>query len=390
MSKELNVIFLGGFTYPTGMAGTKRVQLFIEYLQSKKADVQVLTIGNVGDVLIGNKTTGTFKNTKFKNVGAGFNSTPVYYLIFPFILLYLFFYLLSSKKSNKKNIIYVYNSVAIDNFIVLLFARLAGYKIINDIVEDYRLSKENNSLIHSIKIKSTVFFEKRITLFCNAVVVLSSYLEKVFKERTAGKIPVANIPVSTVIFDDIISPKKFNSTIRISYSGSFGHKDGLNTLIEAFKIFNKKFPDSELLLSGMGNNPEKIVSAAAHPKIKYAGYLSDTEYTKFISSADILCMTRVGSGYANAGFPFKLGEFLATGNPVITTNVSDVSAYLENYKDCIIVTPEKINEVAQALEFYVTNPEKAFSIGQNGREKAKKYFNYESNGKKLLNLMEQI
>jgi glycosyltransferase involved in cell wall biosynthesis len=60
-------------------------------------------------------------------------------------------------------------------------------------------------------------------------------------------------------------------------------------------------------------------------------------------------MTRVGSGYANAGFPFKLGEFLATGNPVITTNVSDVSVYLENYKDCIIVTPEKINEVAASI-----------------------------------------
>lgn len=390
MNKGLNVIFLGGFAYPTGMAGTKRVQLFVDFLQSTKADVQVLTIGNVGDALIGNKTSGTFKNTKFKNVGAGFNSTPVYYLIFPFILFYLFFYLLSSKKSNKKNIIYVYNSVAIDNFILLLFARLAGYKIINDIVEDYRLSKENNSLIHSIKINSTVFFEKRITLFCNAVVVLSSYLEKLFNERTAGKIPVVNIPVSTVISEDVRDSPKSSSTIRICYSGSFGHKDGLNTLIEAFKIFNKKFPDSELLLSGMGNNPEKIVAAAAHPKIKYAGYLNDKDYTRFISSADILCMTRVGSGYANAGFPFKLGEFLATGNPVITTNVSDVSVYLENYKDCIIVTPENINEVAQALEFYVDNPEKAITMGQNGREKAKKYFNYEKNGEKLLNLMGQI
>ncbi|MBN8569087.1 MAG: glycosyltransferase [Ignavibacteria bacterium] len=390
MNKGLNVIFLGGFAYPTGMAGTKRVQLFIDYFQDTKADVQVLTIGNVGDIKIGNPVNGKYKNVRYKNVGAGFHSTLIYYLLFPFTLFYLFFFLLSSKKYSTKNLIYVYNSVAIDNFLVILFAKLIGYKIIIDIVEDYRLSKENNSSLHSLKIKSTVFFEKRITLFCNAVIVLSSYLEKLFNERTAGKIPVINIPVSTVISEDIKDSKKFNSTIRICYSGSFGHKDGLDTLIEAFKLFNKKFPNSELLLSGMGNNPEKIVADASHPKIKYAGYLNDEDYTKFISRADILCMTRVGSGYANAGFPFKLGEFLATGNPVITTNVSDVSVYLENYNDCIIVTPEKINEVAQALEFYVNNPEKAFSIGQNGREKAKKYFNYESNSEKLLNLMEQI
>jgi len=387
---ELNVIVLGGFSYPAGMAGTKRVQLFIDYLQNKNANIRVLTIGNVGDVKSGNPVEGIFNKTEYKNIGAGFNSTVIYYFLFPFILLYLFFFLIYSKKSGCSNLLYVYNSVAVDNFLMILFARLTGYKVIIDIVEDYRLSLENNSLLHILKIKSTVFFENKISFFADAVVVLSSYLEKVFREKAHGKIPVVNIPVSTAISPKLKSSLTFQSPINICYSGSFGHKDGLNTLMDAFKLFNKKFPESELLLSGMGNNPEKIVESSGHKKIKYIGYLTDTEYAHFINSADILCMTRVGSGYANAGFPFKLGEYLATGNPVIATDVSDVTLYLESYKDCIIVKPEKSDEIVSALEFYTGNPQKALEIGKNGREKAKKYFNYETNGEKLLKLMEQI
>lgn len=384
------MIVLGGFSYPAGMAGTKRVQLFIDYLQSKNVTIRVLTIGNVGDVKSGNPVQGIFNKTEYRNIGAGFNLTVIYYLLFPFILLYLFFFLLYSKKSECKNLLYVYNSVAVDNFLMILFARLTGYRVIIDIVEDYRLSLENNSLLHTLKIKSTVFFENSISFFADAVVVLSSYLEKVFSEKAHGKIPVVNIPVSTAISTQLKSSSTFQSPIKICYSGSFGHKDGLDTLIEAFKLFNKKFPESELLLSGMGNNPEKIVAGAEHKKIKYIGYLADTEYINFINSADILCMTRVGSGYANAGFPFKLGEYLATGNPVIATDVSDVSLYLESYKDCIIVRPENSDEIVSALEFYSGNPLKALEIGKNGREKAKKYFNYETNGEKLFKLMEQI
>lgn len=384
------MIVLGGFEYPRGMAGTKRVQLFIDYLQSKNANVQVLTIGNVGDVKSGNPVRGTFKKTPYRNIGAGYNSTGIYYLMFPFILLYLFFFFLYSKKNKSKNLLYIYNSVAADNFLVILFARLTGYKVIIDIVEDYGLSLENNSLLHTLKIKSTVFFENKISIFADAVIVLSSYLEKLFREKSNGKIPIISIPVSTVISTKIKSSAVFQSPISICYSGSFGNKDGLITLIEAFKIFNEKFPSSVLLLSGKGSNAEKIISNAAHNKIKYTGYLNDTEYANFINSADILCMTRVNSKYANAGFPFKLGEYLATGNPVIATDVSDVSLYLENYKDCIIVKPENSDEIVSALEFYSANPQKAFEVGKNGREKAKKYFNYETNGEKLLNLMEQI
>lgn len=55
---------------------------------------------------------------------------------------------------------------------------------------------------------------------------------------------------------------------------------------------------------------------------RHLGFLVDSAYSDTLSSAGILCMPRINNGYAYAvGFPFKLGEYLATGKPVIATAV---------------------------------------------------------------------
>ena len=43
------------------------------------------------------------------------------------------------------------------------------------------------------------------------------------------------------------------------------------------------------------------------------GFLLEDEYYKILPHSDVLLMTRINSKYANAGFPFKLGEYLASG-----------------------------------------------------------------------------
>ncbi len=66
-------------------------------------------------------------------------------------------------------------------------------------------------------------------------------------------------------------------------------------------------------------------------------------------NSDVLCMCRKESGFANAGFPFKLGEYLATGNPVICTKVSDVEYYLDN-EDVYLIDPGCPDQISASLE----------------------------------------
>ena len=121
--------------------------------------------------------------------------------------------------------------------------------------------------------------------------------------------------------------------------------------------------------------------------IHYVGLVPDVEFYQFLVNADILLMTRINSKYANAGFPFKLGEYLASGNPVIATDVSDIGYYLENMEEVIMIEPSNKNSLVKAMNFVLEN-ETDF-IGLNGKRKCNVCFNPSTNGELLENFIKK-
>jgi hypothetical protein len=48
MGTEVNVVFMGNFTYPHGMADAKRIQHFIDYLVERSVGTKVLLLWQGG------------------------------------------------------------------------------------------------------------------------------------------------------------------------------------------------------------------------------------------------------------------------------------------------------------------------------------------------------
>ncbi len=180
-----------------------------------------------------------------------------------------------------------------------------------------------------------------------------------------------------------------NKSFRFLYAGTFRKKDGLETLIKAFSNFNKKYPDSELILIGKSDNTEFLDTLKINPKIKYLGPFYGKEYYEKLLESDVLCMTRTNSKFANAGFPYKIGEYLSSGKPVICSKVSDIAFYLENKKDAMIFEPDCENELYNCMEYLYLKPDEAKSIGERGKQKAEHFFSYERNGKLFLDFMKE-
>ena len=101
-------------------------------------------------------------------------------------------------------------------------------------------------------------------------------------------------------------------------------------------------------------------------------------------------MTRIDTPFSNAGFPFKLGEYLATGNSVIATDVSDIGFYLEDKKDFVMAEPSNVASLVNALEYLINHPEKRSTIGIHGYHKCKKYFNPKINSQVLLDFLNKL
>jgi len=385
---------MGGFTYPFGMAGTKRIQNAINALKEYPDMASRVILQRQSDEY--NVLSGVYDGTPYETVmgnlfrGRMFAALPILYLRTIAALKRAF-------RPDHKNVIYFYGPVLLDSVVPLSFAKKIGYKIVFDVVEDFDLAKEiTRSVSDSLRGTIASRLTSRIRDLSAGVIVISSYLEKKFRTLTQGKVPVHIMPISVDMDRFPEKPKRMNSTVSLFYAGTFGKKDGISVLLDAFDALAERYKNVRLVLTGRGDGEamkEFFTRWEISPhkeRIDFKGYLEEKDYYALLNNADIPCMTRVDLSFAHAGFPFKLGEFLATGKPVIASRVSDVDRVLTHGKNAMLVQPGAGMEICKAAEYLIDNPESAAAIGIRGREAAKSFFDYKEQGKALRIFLKDI
>ena len=135
---------------------------------------------------------------------------------------------------------------------------------------------------------------------------------------------------------------------------------------------------------------KRIASSPFSDRIHYLGFLDDEEYYRQIINCDIPCMVRDATDYANAGFPFKLGEYLSTGNPVVASDVGDVCNYLVNRETAYIVNPESVSSISDTLQYILEHQDEALEVGKAGRKIAEEHFDKTSLGNRLLQFLHAL
>jgi glycosyltransferase involved in cell wall biosynthesis len=261
----------------------------------------------------------------------------------------------------------------------IIIAKLLRYQVIVDLVEHPDAFSHTRSYTQKFRILYFLLVYKLIPHFTQVVVVVSHFLRKKIEEDFKGRVPVYLLPVSydPADFSHIVSK---NNSPSVFYGGSYGSNYDFESLFQAFSTILQEVPELKLYLSG---NPDNAIKqriyeiVPATESVIFLGFLGEKEYFRTICKMDILCMPRNDTIHANAGFPFKLAEYLATGNPVITSRVSDIKDYITE-EDAFIYNPGDSREIENHLRTILQEPERAHSIGLNGREKASRYFNSET------------
>ncbi len=391
--QELNVIFLGDFPYPKGMAGTKRIQHAIDALKENNANCRVI-ISRQKIAL--NEPDGFYQGTPYRTVMPDLIGWRLGALL-PVLIAKSCIAIRRTFMAGSKNILFVYGPPSLSNIFTVLYARRRGFMIVFDIVEDEDHAMDiAKDWQHKVRTFLNRGLSHRIADMADGVVVISSRLKEKFSRLTRGRVPLHFRPVS--IDPDCFrsGSESFGAEPKMIYSGSFGVKDGVPQLLDAFDRLAARHGSLRLIMTGMGSDQKmkealnRINASPARSRIEYMGYLDDEKYYAVLSDADIPCMTRIEGDYANAGFPFKLGEFLATGKPVIASNVSDIGMYLEDRQDVLLVKPGDAGDIEAAVEYLLSNPDKALQMGKSGRKKALQLFDYRLQGRALLDFLHAL
>ena len=228
----------------------------------------------------------------------------------------------------------------------------------------------------------------------DGIYVINKALKKYFEEITDSKIPV-------VIVNMIVDPERFESVSGkhdgtkaiITYCGTLdGDKDGVPILIESFATITNEFPSAILQLIGSLDNEitkQKIKSKVSElnigDKVIFTGSVKREQMPELLKNSDILALARPANKQAEGGFPTKLGEYLATGNPVVVTNVGEIGLFLKDKINAFISEPDSSEKFSQKLREALLDSSKNL-IGMEGKKLVYNEFNYLTQAK----LMEKM
>ena len=201
----------------------------------------------------------------------------------------------------------------------------------------------------------------------------------------------------------IVEPERFNLPVpqqnTISFCGHlWGSKDGVPILVEAFSLIAKKFPDYKLQLIGRTdthpqeyeNVKAKIRGLGIADQVVFTGFVDRESIPKYLCSSKLLVLARPESKQAEGGFPTKLGEYLATGNPVVVTSVGEIPEFLQDGVDVFMAKPGDVKDFAEQMSYALSHSDLAKKIGENGRKIANTTFNYSFQGERITDFIQLL
>jgi glycosyltransferase involved in cell wall biosynthesis len=115
-----------------------------------------------------------------------------------------------------------------------------------------------------------------------------------------------------------------NDTFTLMYSGNYAPYCGIGKLIELFR--NNKNQRLRLWLTGKCTDESLLEQISLDPRITYYGFVSDSELSGLIQTADALVSSYLPDDkHAWGRFPSKLLEYLGHLKPVLSTKTPGIS-----------------------------------------------------------------
>lgn len=166
---------------------------------------------------------------------------------------------------------------------------------------------------------------------------------------------------------------------QLVYMGSLYENKGVQLVIEALPLIQKKIPDIRFVIIGKGPCADQLNAIAKRYDVQrhvdFKGYVDDPSAMRRIMAESALGVALYDddpNSPAKLSDPGKIKQFLSVGVPVVTTDVPYIAKKLVSNKCGIIVPYEPIEIAAQVVSF-LKNKKQINAYKENAVRYAMKY-----------------
>jgi phosphatidyl-myo-inositol dimannoside synthase len=171
------------------------------------------------------------------------------------------------------------------------------------------------------------------------------------------------------------------------------HK-GVDIGIRVLAMLRERFPDLGYLVVGCGSERASLESLTRElgiaNRIRFLGAVPDSELPAVYNLGEIyIGLSRIMPDRVE-GFGISLSEAAASGLPAVASRTGGIPDAVHDGQTGLLVDPNNLEEVCQAVRTMLDNPDRARQMGCAGRRAVETYYNWDRVAGDLLRIGREL
>jgi len=230
-------------------------------------------------------------------------------------------------------------------------------------------------------------YEKRVLKKLDAVISVSPDIVERLQKANHNVVMITNYPIINEIIENTETPEN-----AICFAGLISPLWRHIDILEALSFLD----DVAYNLAGPADAKylKKLQKNSSWKHVNFVGRLPRNEVFDFIRASAVgmaLCdyVEEVGYNVGTLGNT-KLFEYMQAGVPIICTDFILWKQIIDEEKCGICVNPNNVKNIVDAIEYILSNSEKAKEMGKAGQNAVKEKYNWSTQEKILLDLYQNL
>ncbi|MBI9061389.1 MAG: glycosyltransferase [Marinilabiliaceae bacterium] len=293
----------------------------------------------------------------------------------------------SMNRKGKKLFIVYTSSLSLFTWYVFV-SKVLNVRIVYDYVEKRTEIKERYQ--NKRKLFQDKLFEHYALKWNDGFFVISGFLEKEVQNRFSSK-PCYKLP-PVCDFKYFRQIKTEPTEPYILYCGSYGYKDVIDFVVDAYRKANVSEALSLYLVinGGLGEIETLKSELKNFPAIKIFTRLDYTGLIKMYKGAKALMIPLRNVVHDYARFPQKICEYSASEGLIVSTEIGEMVNYFEHEESALLAKSYEAHLYADLIKKITADQEKCEVISERGWQIGLKYFSEESLYTEVSNFLEKV
>jgi len=202
-------------------------------------------------------------------------------------------------------------------------------------------------------------YELADVILCPSKLVVNAFAEEGYGAKTS----LCPLGVDTERFHPIQTSPDKNSSTTVLYVGSIEPLKGVHYLVRAFADLQST--NTRLVLVGHGSTSYLRILRAIHDSFEHLPFMDHEKLAPFMRRATVCVVPSIQDGFALTTL-----EALASGLPVIVSDMVGARDLVSNGNNGFVVPTRSAANIRERLEYILGDPQRAFVMGQAARETA--------------------